>query len=991
MPQKIMGIALDIDVASATNGLEKFRRNVRAAKSEFKAVSSELDDWKKSSAGVEMKLDSLNKITQSQEQYIKKLREGLEAMIASGEASEEQIQNQKNKINDQVASYNKAIDEVRKYTKELAKLKASEDTGLDKLAADINLASAEFEKASDAVEDWRLDVDAMNAKAKLLDAQLNKEISTLDALRKEYESLANSSEDFSEEMTNLRANIIRQEGAVKKARRSLDDHTAAQDTLNREIRESNRGFPTLVKSLSAVKKAMNENSQATTMLSDGFTVLKGVVAHYVTHTLTSFFGTLKAMLRNARELRKELGMIQATIQNMELDKSVMKNAEANLKRIYTVTEDTAAGTEAINNLLTAGFKTESLDNITKELLGASIKWKDTLNMEGLSDSIQEAIGSKGMSVTGQFAELLERMGIDLKKWTGDFSKLNTDAERQNMIMKTLADQGLAGVLEQYEEINKTIVEENKIVYDTLNISAQFAETMNPAVLAVRRGMNELLIVLMNFVKESGGIEVFVEKIDKLFEIFKNGLQMLLDNIPIVIGLIGAWSVAITSTKISSFFGHLSDDLLRLSKEGMFANVAMSKLGTSLGGLGGAMGALKVAGIVAGIVALAAGLVWLYKNNEEFRTSVQEMWATLKPVLQSLWDTVKSLLPSLMSVVEAIGSLLTTIIPILTPIIDLLLKILVPTIKQIVGALEVALAVVRFAIDAVVLKLQQLVGFWKAIFDSIKAIFSGDTDKLGEIWTDFGNKMLDGVKNLFSGLLKGFADGFRKMFESWSDMWYNIVDWFKNLLGIHSPSTVFEGFGKNIIQGLINGIKAFFGKIKDTITSLVNFFTDLPSRVWSKIKGVGDKIKDAFGAAVDKVKGIGGDIVSGLWRGIDSKTQWIKNKITGFAEKAGQSIIDFFKINSPSKWAIEKGGFIGEGLGIGVANSIGSVKKNIGRFNESFANGITGGMSTSNNRSTVVNAGLTVHYNGNLSRKELKRLENDNYNSIKLRLRTEGGI
>ena len=42
-------------------------------------------------------------------------------------------------------------------------------------------------------------------------------------------------------------------------------------------------------------------------------------------------------------------------------------------------------------------------------------------------------------------------------------------------------------------------------------------------------------------------------------------------------------------------------------------------------------------------------------------------------------------------------------------------------------------------------------------------------------------------------------------------------------------------------------------------------------------------------------------------------------------------------------------------------------------------------------STVINAGMTVNYNGNLSRKQLKRIENDNYTAIRTKLKAEGAI
>jgi hypothetical protein len=82
-----------------------------------------------------------------------------------------------------------------------------------------------------------------------------------------------------------------------------------------------------------------------------------------------------------------------------------------------------------------------------------------------------------------------------------------------------------------------------------------------------------------------------------------------------------------------------------------------------------------------------------------------------------------------------------------------------------------------------------------------------------------------------------------------------------------------------------------------------------------------------------------------------------------------------------------------------------IKKRLGAFSEfvsenlgdSKANLDVSGSASGGNSfvggkgNTVVNAGMTVNYNGNLSRKQLKQLENDNYTALLLRLKTEGAI
>ena len=64
------------------------------------------------------------------------------------------------------------------------------------------------------------------------------------------------------------------------------------------------------------------------------------------------------------------------------------------------------------------------------------------------------------------------------------------------------------------------------------------------------------------------------------------------------------------------------------------------------------------------------------------------------------------------------------------------------------------------------------------------------------------------------LWEGFKDGWHHYFGKngaglgglMGDAFTGAIDWIKNLLGIHSPSTVFSGIGGDIVQGLFNGFK-----------------------------------------------------------------------------------------------------------------------------------------------------------------------------------------
>ena len=160
-----------------------------------------------------------------------------------------------------------------------------------------------------------------------------------------------------------------------------------------------------------------------------------------------------------------------------------------------------------------------------------------------------------------------------------------------------------------------------------------------------------------------------------------------------------------------------------------------------------------------------------------------------------------------------------------------------------------------------------------------------------------------------------------------------------------------------------------------------------------------------GALLDNIPALveaGAQLIGGLVEGMLNPKNWLSG-----IQAVGKGIVGafkgIFKIKSPSRLMRDEiGEYLGEGIGVGILDSIPTVKKQLGKFAGFVSDnlgGIKSGLAIGANGNgggygagrgnTVVNAGMTVNYNGTLSRKQLKQLENDNYTAIKMRLRGEG--
>lgn len=99
-----------------------------------------------------------------------------------------------------------------------------------------------------------------------------------------------------------------------------------------------------------------------------------------------------------------------------------------IRKLYiqaaSVTGDTEGTIEGLNNLMRLGYSETDLTKAVYGLLGASVLMPDTFKFEALAQGMRESY--QNGSATGQYAEMLENMGVDLD----DFSAAMEDAETE---------------------------------------------------------------------------------------------------------------------------------------------------------------------------------------------------------------------------------------------------------------------------------------------------------------------------------------------------------------------------------------------------------------------------------------------------------------------------------------------------------------------------------------------------------------------------------
>lgn len=248
---------------------------------------------------------------------------------------------------------------------------------------------------------------------------------------------------------------------------------------------------------------------------------------------------------------------------------------------------------------------------------------------------------------------------------------------------------------------------------------------------------------------------------------------------------------------------------------------------------------NVVGIFTGIFTVIQGVVNLI--SAIFRGDWAAAWAALGQIVsgavQAVWNFVQLWIVG--RITAAIGPFLGWLRGIFGSAwgaVSGLVKNAVTGISQVIGWMIVGIrGIITSGLNTV-----------RGIFTSV---FNGVVSFLRGVWSNIVNGvsgMIGNVVRFFGGLLgkitgaignagralwdvgrqiiQGLIDGIGSMMGAIGRAILSlvpgpIVGVFKSLLGIHSPSRVFRGFGVNIGEGLVLGIQDMHGDVKDAVSDL----------------------------------------------------------------------------------------------------------------------------------------------------------------------------
>lgn len=644
---------------------------------------------------------------------------------------------------DYIVSGRESSDEARQLASRIQDLSDELDENRDTLEA----AERAARDLIDAQDDT---ADAYEA----LQRTISKQQDDLEALQREYANLVLEQGESSDEAQELAGRISRLSGELGENRQQLENAERAADRLGdtmedagQQAEDSSEGYTVLKnvianlateaisKAVDAFKELATEGDSALAMLEartgatssemEGFedvmyevynanygeslgdvseklstviqmtddldnaslaTVTKNAIA------LEDVFGfDIKESMRGVNSLMDQFGITSDQAFNL-IVQGAQKGLNQNDDLLDIINEYSVqfknAGYSADDmfNMLANGAKsgTWSIDKLGDAVKEYNIRWNDGTSAEAL-----EKLGLNADEMAEKVEGGAESSGKAMQQVMAALMCVEDEQERyilgQTLMGTMWEDLGAETVLAlsntegAINSASDAMAQMDSAAYDTLESSlSQLGRTVKAEVVQpIAEKLTPAIKDSVNFVNERVGPAV----------------EWLLSHLPEVGIILGTIGSVIAAMKWGSIVGQISK-----------ISGAFSGFKTAIAAIPG-----PVLAIIAIVAALAAGFMYLWETNEDFRNNVTALWEELQGSFSELGGKISDMLNQLMpliseiasTVLTAFGQIAEAVLPILIQLISELLPVIIGLIDQLLPVLtQIIESVLTVLVDVI---------------------------------------------------------------------------------------------------------------------------------------------------------------------------------------------------------------------------------------------------------------------------------------------------
>lgn len=416
--------------------------------------------------------------------------------------------------------------------------------------------------------------------------------------------------------------------------------------------------------------------------------------------------------------------------------------------------------------------------------------------------------------------------------------------------------------------------------------------------------------------------------EKLTETIKSVVQTIVDNGPLIISIISGIAAGMAGMALGTFVGNVVK-AVKAAKGGVTVLQSLSKV----------FNTNPIGIVVAAIAALVTAFITLWNTSEDFRNFWIGLWDTISGAFSAAWDGIVNFFTK--TIPDAFNGFINWIKKNWQGLLLLLVNPIAGAFKLIYDNCEGFRNFINNFVQSVK---DFFVNGWNAIVAFFTETIPAWVASVAEWFNELPRKIGEMIGALIGHVIQFGVNLWNWVTVELPKIIQAVVDWFAQL-----PGRIWEWLKSAALKVAQWGVDLYTTmktKVEEAITAVVDWFAALPGKIWDwlvetvqKVIQWGVNLRDkAKQAATDmvtnvvdtikslpgKIVEIGKNIVTGLWEGIKSMIGWIKDKISDFIGGIVDGVKGVLGIHSPSKVFAGIGEYMGEGLGIGFADSMRTV-------------------------------------------------------------------
>lgn len=479
--------------------------------------------------------------------------------------------------------------------------------------------------------------------------------------------------------------------------------------------------------------------------------------------------------------------------------------------------------------------------------------------------------------TDKAAASMEKLGVDVYDSEGNMRSLNdilgdlnksmdgmTSAEKSNIISTIFNKTDLASVNALLANTGSTWDDLQQSIIDSGGAAQQMSDTqldnLQGQLTILKSALEGLAIsfgeLLMPAIKQIvGWVQTFVDWLNGMDE----GTKKVIVTVALLAAALGP--VLIVVGKVISAVGTIMTVVPKIAGVINTVKTAFAALNTT-------MLANPIALIIAAITALVAAFIYLWNNCEEFRefwinlwnrikeaavavweglkvfftaaweaisAAAKTIWEGIKTFFSGIWESIKLIFSA---AAEAIRLIITTYFNLYKTIITTVfnaIKLVVTTvwnaiktvITTVVTAIQTFLTTAWNAIKTVITTVVNaiktvIVTVWNAIKTAVTTVVNAIKTVISTVWNSIKSTVIsivNGIKNtvtsVFQNMLSGIKGTMGNIVTAIKDGFNQAISFITSL-----PSKALQ-WGRDIIMGIVNGIRSCIGAVGDAVADVAN--------------------------------------------------------------------------------------------------------------------------------------------------------------------------